>query len=159
MSLGIEFRNNGLIDSLTQTLAPELFQENLKRDIATSQRGGTPLAIICINLVQSESKEQVPGYYLSLLEESLIKWAFEIESNIRGGEYFSRISESGFWILIRGEQVAADIARERIVSSISGYLPQQIIEFGFAFKSSCVSYQLGESLYNYIQRVDLVHFN
>ena len=109
--------------------------------------------------MQSESKEQVPGYYLSLLEESLIKSAFEIESNIRGGEYFSRISESGFWILIRGEQVAAEIARQRIVSSISGYLPQQIIEFGFVFKSSYVSYQLGESLYNYIQRVDLSHFS
>lgn len=159
MSLGIEFRNNGLIDSLTQTLAPELFQENLKRDLAISQRDGSPLAIICINLVQLESEEQVPGYYLSLLEESLIKWTFEIENNIRGGEYFSRISESGFWILIRGGQAAADIARERIVSSISGYLPQQIMEFGFTFKSSCVSYQPGESFHNYIQRVDLVHFS
>lgn len=159
MSLGIEFRNNGLIDSLTQTLAPELFQENLKRDIAISQREGSPLAIICLNLVQLKSEEQVFGQYLPLLEESLIKWSFEIESKVRAGEYFTRISESGFWILIRGGQIAADIARERIVSSISDYLPQQILELGFTFKSSCVSYQPGESFYNYIQRVDLAHFS
>ena len=104
----IEFKSDGVTDSLTSSMAPALFHENLKREIATASREGRELTIVSALLNPEEYSSA--GEY----QESLIALAFALEKNLRGGDFFARISDCGFWILLRTNEETAESVINRL---------------------------------------------
>ena len=97
----IEFKSDGVTDSLTSSMAPALFHENLKREIATASRESRELTIV--SAVLNLENYLSAGEY----QESLIALAFALEKKLRGGDFFARISDCGFWILLRTDEATA----------------------------------------------------
>ena len=124
-------------------MAPELFYENLRREIAASNREQKSLTIISI--VVPQRKLSIESETEFQFAERLIKIASKIDLGTRADEYFSRISENGFWILIRGRAANAQIAVKR--AELDPDIQVDIIER-----------EEGETLLQWIHRVDLVHF-
>jgi len=72
------FKNDGEIDLLTGAMAPNRFNQIVRRDIEISERNGTPLAIISLrlnleNLLTKEIKSQNLITIKSDIEAILIK--------------------------------------------------------------------------------------
>lgn len=139
----IEFRNNGIVDSLTGSMAPELFYENLRREIAAAHRDQKSLSVVSIVVPQRSVGIEAESEYV--FAERLIKIASKIDHGTRADEFFSRISENGFWILIRGPHADAEIAIDR--AKLDSDIKVDVIE-----KSE------GEPLHSWIHRIDSVHF-
>ena len=104
----IEFESDGIADSLTSSMAPALFHENLKREISTADREGRELTIVSV-LVDPENYLSAGEY-----QESLVALAFALEKNLRGGDFFARISDCGFWILLRTDEETAAAVVDRL---------------------------------------------
>jgi len=137
----IEFKSDGIADSLTSSMAPALFHENLKREISTADREGRELTIVSVL--------DDPENYLSAGEyqESLIALAFALEKNLRGGDFFARISDCGFWILLRTDEETAAAVVDRLD------LPR---------RDELTIKLAARKLSNYsewIERIDQLHFN
>ena len=137
----IEFKSDGIADSLTSSMAPALFHENLKREISTADREGRELTIVSVL--------DDPENYLSAGEyqESLIALAFALEKNLRGGDFFARISDCGFWILLRTDEETAAAVVDRL---------DRPRRDGLTIKLAA------RKLSNYsewIERIDQLHFN
>jgi len=137
----IEFRSDGVTDSLTSCMAPALFHENLKREISTADREGRELTIVSV--VVDPEKYLSPGEY----QESLIALAFALEKNLRGGDFFARLSDCGFWILLRTDEVSAQGVIDRLD------LPRRE-ELTIKLAARKLS-NYGE----WIERIDQLHFN
>ncbi|MEJ0014411.1 MAG: hypothetical protein WDN07_02285 [Actinomycetota bacterium] len=104
----VEFRNNGVTDSLTETMAPTLFHEALKREIASAKRDQRDIAVLAISL-----KPQRFGS-ISEFQEALIEIAFALRMGLRGGDFFSRISDAGFWALVRTSELHGETIINRL---------------------------------------------
>ena len=137
----LEFKSDGLVDSLTLSISPFLFHENLKREISVASREARELTIVSITL---DSK----GYEsIAEIQENLIEIAHLLKRELRGGDFFARISDCGFWILLRTDQSGAELVMQRLD------LPRRenfTVNFA-ARKFSDYS--------EWIKRVDLLHFN
>ena len=90
----VEFRSDGLSDSLTLTMSPAIFHESLKREISNAERENRDLVLISISLL-AEPFDSVSRY-----EKALIEIAFGLRSQLRGGDFFVRISDHGFWVIL-----------------------------------------------------------
>ena len=137
----IEFRSDGVSDSLTSSMSPALFHENLKREISTADREGRELTIVSV-LVDPENYLSAGEY-----QESLVALAFALEKNLRGGDFFARVSDCGFWILLRTEEVSAQGVIDRLD------LPRRD-ELTIKLAARKLS-NYGE----WIERIDQLHFN
>ena len=104
----IEFKSDGLVDSLTLSISPLLFHENLKREISIAGREERELTIVSINLNPSGFKS------VAEIQESLIEIAHLLKRELRGGDFFARISDCGFWILLRTDQMSAELVLQRL---------------------------------------------
>jgi len=104
----VEFQSDGSADSLTASMAPALFHENLKREIATAAREGRELTVVALALASSAFSSVVK------FQEALIEIAFAIKSGLRGGDFFARISDSGFWMLLRTDEGGAAAVVDRL---------------------------------------------
>jgi GGDEF domain-containing protein len=104
----VEFQSDGVADSLTLTMAPALFHENLKREIANAKRENRDLAVLSIVLR--------PDRFTTVAEfqEGLIALAFALRTSLRGGDFFARISDCGFWVLLRTAELDADLIVKRL---------------------------------------------
>jgi len=137
----IEFESDGIADSLTSSMAPALFHENLKREISTADREGRELTIVSV-LVDPENYLSAGEY-----QESLVALAFALEKNLRGGDFFARISDCGFWILLRTDEETAAAVVDRLD------LPR---------RDELTIKLAARKLSNYsewIDRIDQLHFN
>ena len=137
----IEFKSDGLVDSLTLSISPLLFHENLKREISIAGREERELTIVSLTLD--------PAGFASIAEiqESLIEIAHLLKRELRGGDFFARISDCGVWILLRTDQMSAELVLQRLD------LPRrENLTINFAART--VS-DYGE----WIKRVDLLHFD
>ena len=47
-------------------------------------------------------------------QESLIELAFALRSGLRGGDFFARVSDRGFWVLLRTSEMNADVIIQRL---------------------------------------------
>lgn len=139
----LELRNNGIVDSLTGAMAPELFYENLRREIAAANRVMHSLSIVSVVVVPRNEGAHVEDQ--ALFAERIIKVSSRISQGTRADEYSSRISENGFWVLIRGSRENASTAVERI--NLDPDIEIDVIER-----------MPGESFQSWILRVDQVHF-
>ncbi len=137
----LEFKSDGLVDSLTLSISPFLFHENLKREISVASREARELTIVSITL-DSKGYESIAD-----IQENLIEIAHLLKRELRGGDFFARISDCGFWILLRTDQSGAELVMQRLD------LPRRenfTVNFA-ARKFSDYS--------EWIKRVDLLHFN
>ncbi len=96
----IEFQSDGLRDSLTMAMAPELFHENLKREIASAKRLAQELVIVSLVLRSAEFS------LVTAFQERLIEIAFALRTGLREEDFFARISDAGFWAVLRTEEKA-----------------------------------------------------
>lgn len=101
----LEFSNNGIIDSLTHAPAPAVFLNNLSREYANAMREDRSLSILSLR----------PCVVGVITELQLLAMSKKIVHLLRHGEFFSRISEDGYWIAVRGDSTAAQVLGERIV--------------------------------------------
>ncbi len=136
----VAFASDGVADSLTLAMAPALFHENLKREIATAKREGRDLALLSIAL-RPENFTSVADY-----QEGLIKLAFALRTGLRGGDFFARISDRGFWVLLRSAEKDVDL----IVRRLDLARHEQLDIFVVARKF--------DEYVEWIQRVDQLHF-
>jgi GGDEF domain-containing protein len=138
----IEFSNNGVSDSLTGAPAPKIFFDNLAREISQSRRRPQSIAIITIKLLQ-ENEEAKPLKNskqnnttvkdLKLKDLKSTNLFFEkqlaivsntIKTNMRGGDFYSRIAEDGFWLCLQGNLAEANSTAERFEAKILDKLKQ-----------------------------------
>ena len=114
--LKIEFANNGVVDSLTGVSAPNVFRLNLKQATSNADRNGEPLTILTVR-IHEESLKIKSIDSAKFIETSLISLAKVIKKNTRGGDFFSRISELGFWILLHGDKLSGVMAKKRLIQN------------------------------------------
>ncbi len=104
----VEFRSDGATDSLTSSMSPALFEDSLKREIATAVREERDLTIVALAL-NSDAFESLSTY-----QEALIAIAFALKHGLRAGDFFARISEVGFWALLRTDEISAAAVIDRL---------------------------------------------
>lgn len=135
----VEFSNNGALDSLTGAPAPKVFFDNLAREISKSKRKFQPISIVMAQvlldlylaapikvLVESfntknrnlQSKKEI-NQSGSAYERQLVSVGRCLKSSMRGGDFYSRIADDGFWICLQGDAVDAQKAANRFASKIS----------------------------------------
>ena len=137
----LEFKSDGLVDSLTLSISPFLFHENLKREISVASREARELTIVSITL-DFEGYESIAD-----IQENLIEIAHLLKRELRGGDFFARISDCGFWILLRTDQSGAELVMQRLD------LPRrENLTVNFAARKF-------SDYSEWIKRVDLLHFN
>ena len=137
----LEFMSDGNLDSLTLSMAPALFHENLKREISTAHREARELTIVSLRVNPT-------GYAsLSRYQEALIEIAHLLKSHLRGGDFCSRISDQGFWILLRTDLPGAKLVIERL-----NLAHHENISINFVVRRS-LNYS------EWISKVDQIHFD
>lgn len=136
----VEFRNDGSTDSLTQSMSPALFHEALKREIASAKRDERELAILTI-AVRPEDFSSVANF-----QEELIQVAFALREGLRGGDFFARISDRGFWALLRTSELNAQVVVDRLDLPRRDSLVRQVVARKY------------DELSEWIERVDLLYF-
>lgn len=142
----VEFHNNGVIDSLTHAPAPAIFLENLKREHARFSRSTQPISVISFSLAPSSLTGDG-----STDEEKLIEMARRIRREMRSDEFFTRISEYGFWAYINGSYYDAEALASRIVKKLGSKRENT----WYISVSECVP---GRSCDDWIKALDLLHF-
>ncbi len=131
------------MDTLTGSMAPELFYGNLRREIAASNRDHRALSIISIVLNRREHAGVQETD--SVFSERIVKVSSVISHGTRADEFFSRISEDGFWVFIRGNTENARIAIAR--ANLDSDIQVDVIER-----------EESENFHTWLRRVDGVHF-
>ena len=99
------FRNDGIHDETTRAPAPEIFLLKLRDEFLRCKRDQAALTLLSVKAGVSEE----------IQVEELIALARHIEKNLRSDEFYTRISETGFWIVVRGDSRAASVAKERFL--------------------------------------------
>jgi GGDEF domain-containing protein len=171
----IEFSNNGVSDSLTGAPAPKTFFDNLAREISQSRRHPQSIAIITIKLLQ-ENEEAKPLKNskqnnttvkdLKLKDLKSTNLFFEkqlaivsntIKTNMRGGDFYSRIAEDGFWLCLQGNLAEANSTAERFEAKILDKLKQPNREVRVEVTSTEWSANLDSNFW--IEEIDQKYFS
>lgn len=158
----MEFFNNGLHDSLTHAPAPAIFLEKLAREFSSARRDFRTLALLSLQAYD------VPE--ISIGELEMVALARAIEKSLRSDEFYSRISESGFWIAIRGDKEDALALQRRVAGNLRfqeittrEITTQELAEKGqkqrwLASVIECEPSVELTTLEDWIQSVDRIHF-
>ncbi len=158
----MEFFNNGLHDSLTHAPAPAIFLEKLAREFSSARRDFRTLALLSLQAYD------VPE--ISIGELEMVALARAIEKSLRSDEFYSRISESGFWIAIRGDKEDALALQRRVAGNLRfqeittrEITTQELAEKGqkqkwLASVIECEPSVELTTLVDWIQSVDRIHF-
>ena len=159
----IEFRNNGVIDSLTHAPAPAIFLRNLEREFARAKRLAHPElsthsqteskwtdSHISIISLRWEPPKIIESADCEYIEAQMVAMARSIVKLLRGDEFFSRISETGYWIFVHGNSASASRLSERI-------LEQPQVNHA-EWSSTAIEWSRGISLHTWIRHVDEIHF-
>ena len=101
----IYFENDGEIDLLTGAMAPNRFNQFVKRDIDLANRNGNALSMISIKLETTkmpEIKNSSESVFLigKQIETLLIEIKFKLSKFLRESDCLSRVSTTGFWLFI-----------------------------------------------------------
>ena len=136
--MAVEFGNNGVIDSLTHAPAPAIFLANLQREYSSAQREKRFISILSI---AANTHELITDVQITALARTIVK-------HLRNEEFFSRISETGYWIAVRGGEDAAKNLASRIIDDENKRWRASIIE--------CTPFLTFDE---WIGLVDRAHFN
>ncbi|CAB4746606.1 unannotated protein [freshwater metagenome] len=129
----VEFSNNGALDSLTGAPAPKVFFDNLAREISKSKRKFQAVSIVMVQVlpdfvlvpdkalgtISKNKNETDANLHGSAYEKELISVGRCLKSSMRGGDFYSRIADNGFWICLQGDSVDAEKAVKRFALKIS----------------------------------------
>jgi len=132
----IYFENDGEIDLLTGSMAPSRFNQTVKRDIDLAKRNGDLLAIISLRielpaLIKSKYLNQPIEQVKLDVESLLIEINFKLKSILRSSDCISRVSVSGFWILINSaSEENLDVLSEEIKKMFPEFMKIHIIRRG-----------------------------
>ncbi len=158
----MEFFNNGLHDSLTHAPAPAIFLEKLAREFSSARRDFRTLALLSLQAYDLPE--------ISIGELEMVALARAIEKSLRSDEFYSRISESGFWIAIRGDKEDALALQRRVAGNLrfqeittQEITTQELAEKGqkqrwLASVIECEPSVELTTLEDWIQSVDRIHF-
>lgn len=135
----VEFFNDGVRDRVTGAPAPAIFLEELSHAIQIASREDRALTVLSIVCMNEE-----------LLLRGLLTMTKSIEKNLRRGDFYTRISENGFWLCLRG-----DIDTAQIVASRLG---QQQAGANADWRVIPISLDLSLTFDAQLQRMDSVHF-
>jgi len=143
------FKNNGEIDLLTGTIAPNQFNQIVRRDSQLSDRNNSKLSIICLNLNIGKFSNLYPSEDLKLaLENALIAANFELNKILRSSDCICRISQLGFWVLVT--EVNSDISM-KFIKRVAEVLPNYFdIEISHRVN--------GQSQLDWYSQIDELHF-
>ena len=155
----IEFSNNGLTDSLTGAPAPKTFFDNLAREISQSRRKSQPIAIVTIKLLPKKTESKKPINIKSFdqdFEKDLALISNSIKANMRGGDFYSRMAEDGFWLCLQANLGEANSSIERFDTKISEDLMRFTRQVQLKFTSSEWESNLDSS--SWIEEIDRKYF-
>ena len=149
----IYFENNGEIDLLTGSLAPSRFNQTVKRDIDLATRNGDLLAIISLKI---DLPELIKNKYLNQpteqvkldVESLLIEINFKLKSILRSSDCISRVSVTGFWILINS---ASEENLSLLLERIIHIFPENI-------KLKVIQRMRDQDQFSWYEMIDKVHF-
>ena len=139
----IEFRNDGLKDSLTKSPAPAIFLTALEREFSSAMRDKRAMTII--SFVSASP---------STIHADISGLARALKKSCRSSEPYSRISEDGFWVLIKAGHDSAEKFIERVYSEPELFL----MEPAKRWHSKIIEHKPDEALDKWIARVDRAHF-
>jgi GGDEF domain-containing protein len=139
------FKNNGEIDLLTGTIAPNQFNQIVRRDSQLSDRDGSKLSIISISINMKKIHNQDSQLFL---ENALIEVNFKLKQIFRNSDCICRISQLGFWVLVTGvdDEISQDILK-RVKQVLPNYFE---IEISHRTK--------GQSQLDWYSQIDELHF-
>ena len=100
-----------------------------------------------IRLEDRESAEAIES-----IHQNLKLLSTNIRRLLRRGDQIGRISEDGFWILIRGNKSAAEIASDRFMRQVGESMWREMRQVSY-----CES-EVGEEIRNLLRRMDQIHF-
>jgi len=145
--------NNGEIDLLTGAIAPDRFDQIVKRDLAMAQRNSANISMIstAVNLTQFFEDNQTLDALeqQSMIENELVNLHFNLKSTFRQSDCICRVSKLGFWILLNGADKSTS---DQLVDRLVGELPM------FITVGMCL-WQQDESILDWYKRVDQIHFD
>ena len=159
LSCEVEFSNNGLTDSLTGAPAPKTFLDNLAREISQSRRKPQPIAIVTIKLLPRKTESKKSKNIKSLdqdFEKDLALISNSIKANMRGGDFYSRMAEDGFWLCLQANLGEANSSIERFEAKISDDLKRSTRQVQLKFTSSEWNSNLDSS--SWIEEIDRKYF-
>ena len=139
----IEFRNDGVKDSLTKAPAPAIFLTALEREFASLVREKRSMTVV--SFVSASA---------STIHADIASLARALKRACRSTEPYSRISEDGFWVLIRGGHDAAEKFVERLYSEPELFL----MEPTKRWHSKIIEHKPDEALESWIARIDKAHY-
>lgn len=143
------FKNNGEIDLLTGTIAPNQFNQIVRRDSQLSDRNGSKLSIISIsiNMKKIHNQDLIQDSQL-FLENALIEVNFKLKQIFRNSDCICRISQLGFWVLVTevDDEISQDILK-RVKQVLPNYFE---IEISHRTK--------GQSQLDWYSQIDELHF-
>jgi len=143
------FKNNGEIDLLTGTIAPNQFNQIVRRDSQLSDRNGSKLSIISIsiNMKKIHNQDLIQDSQL-FLENALIELNFKLKQIFRNSDCICRISQLGFWVLVTevDDEISQDILK-RVKQILPNYFE---IEISHRTK--------GQSQLDWYSQIDELHF-
>ena len=143
------FINNGEIDLLTGSSAPNLFNQLVKRDIQLAGRNNAQLSIISLSACLDRFVLALGQENLRLdLEEALIKTFFELKQIFRDSDCISLVSQLGFWVLVTGLN---EDSSKKILSRISQSIPTY-------FDLSICHRQINQNQLDWYSKIDELHF-
>jgi len=150
----IFFENDGEIDLLTGSMAPNRFNQIVKRDIEISERNGNSLAIISLKLdlsgfLSKEKTDSAAANTKSDVEAYLVEINFKLNSILRGSDCITRVSKTGFWILINSLKSDGLLILENRIKNI---FPSYII-------IKIIHREVGQDQMSWYQSIDTNHFN
>ena len=124
MALEIEFANNGILDSLTGSPAQSVFLKQLRQAISRTDRSGAALSILTLRLSKDlrllKDIARVKSDEIKDRSLDLIAIAQILKSSIRGGDFYTRMSQFGFWICLHGDSSEAEAAVKRFRDGLDG---------------------------------------
>lgn len=150
----IFFENNGEIDLLTGSMAPNRFNQIVKRDIEISERNGNSLAMISLmldlsSLLSKEDSNSAPESIKSNIEAYLIEISFKLNSILRGSDCITRVSKTGFWIFINSIKSEGSLVLENRIKNL---FPTNLI-------IKVIYKEVGQDQRSWYQSVDAKHFD
>jgi GGDEF domain-containing protein len=150
----IFFENNGEIDLLTGSMAPNRFNQIVKRDIERSERNGNSLAMISLmldlsSLLSKEDSNSAPESIKSNIEAYLIEISFKLNSILRGSDCITRVSKTGFWIFINSIKSEGSLVLENRIKNL---FPTNLI-------IKVIYKEVGQDQRSWYQSVDAKHFD
>ena len=156
----IEFSSDGVSDSLTDALAPARFHEYLTGELSMANRELRTITLISLRISMDSIRQepldsgekQKPIREVESIHQNLKLLSTSIRRLLRGGDQIGRISEDGFWILIRGDISAAEIACERFMREVGESTWREMWRIRY-----CES-EVGEDIRNLLRRMDQIHF-